>query len=301
MKVLIIDDSPDAIALVKVRLFGDGLDVVSADGGTAGIESVRHERPDLILLDVDMPDMSGFDVCRILKADPDMCVIPIIFLSGSDTAEDKVRGLNLGAVDYISKPFDEFELQARVNAGLRSKYMQDLLAQRSNLDPLTGLSNRQGMTTRLREEWARVDRHGRPLSLTMIEVDRFARIYEAHGHAAGDRVLQVTSGIIAAQCRRVDLPSRCEGAEFAIISPDEIAKDASILAQRCQKHLSKMQLKVNDEEIWVTASFGVADAAGKHDIKDLIRGACHALHQAKLEGGNRVAVERSLDCAPSGV
>jgi CheY-like chemotaxis protein len=93
VKVLIIDDSPEAVALVKVRLSKDGLDVICADGGTAGMEAVKHELPDLILLDVDMPDISGFDVCRMLKADPELCVIPIVFLSASDSAEDKVRGL----------------------------------------------------------------------------------------------------------------------------------------------------------------------------------------------------------------
>ena len=160
MKVLIVDDSPEAVALVRARLAKDGLDVVSADCGTAGFEAVKHELPDLILLDVTMPDISGFDVCRMLKADPELCMIPIVFLSASDTAEDKVRGLNIGAVDYVTKPFDAFELQARVNAGLRTKYMQDLLAQRANIDPLTGLPNRRAMTTRLNEEWARVERHG---------------------------------------------------------------------------------------------------------------------------------------------
>ena len=96
MKVLIIDDSPEAVALVRVRLSRDGLDVVSADCGTDGILAVRRESPDLILLDVDMPDMTGFDVCRMLKAEPDLCMIPVVFLTASDTAEDKVKGLNIG-------------------------------------------------------------------------------------------------------------------------------------------------------------------------------------------------------------
>ena len=300
MKVLIIDDSREIIALVKSQLAKGGLDVVCADCGNTGLESIRHERPDLILLDVSMPDVSGFEVCRTLKADSELCDIPVIFLSASDATEDKIRGLNLGAIDYITKPFDALELQARVNAGLRTKYTQDLLLQRTNVDPLTGLPNRQAMTTRLKEEWARVIRRGRPLTLIMIEVDQFNRISDSHGRVAGDRALQVISETIAGQCRRIDLPVRCGGAEFAIIIPDEIAKDASILAERCQKLISKMQLKVNDKEIWVTASFGVAEAAGKTDIKNLTRACYKALHQAKTDGGNRVVIEQSADCATAG-
>ena len=292
MKVLIIDDSREAVTLVKARLAKEGLDVTSANCGVAGLEAVKHELPDLILLDVSMPDISGFNVCRILKADPELCMIPVVFLSASDTAEDKVRGLNIGAVDYVTKPFDAFELQARVNAGLRTKYMQDLLAQHANIDPLTGLPNERAMTTRLNEEWVRVERHGRPLSFVMVEVDHFDRINDAHGRSAGDRVLQVTSETITSQCRRIDVPVRCGGAQFAVIVPDETAGKAAILAKRCQNCISKMQLKVNDREIWVTASFGVADTAGKTGVKDLTKAACEALHQAKDAGGNRVVTEQ---------
>ncbi|MDP6546898.1 MAG: diguanylate cyclase [Phycisphaerae bacterium] len=300
MKVLIVDDSREAVALVKARLAKDGLDVISADCGTAGLEAVRRELPDLILLDVSMPDISGFDVCRMLKADPELCMIPVVFLSASNTAEDKVRGLNIGAVDYVTKPFDAFELQARVNAGLRTKYMQDLLTEYANIDPLTGLPNQRAMMARLNEEWARVERHGRPLSLVMVEIDHFDRINAAHGRSASDRALQVTSETIASQCRQVDLLARCGDARFAIILPDETAKHAAIPAERCHSCISKMELKVNNAEIWVTASFGVAGADGKASVKDLTKAACKALQQAKEACGNCVVTELPADCAPSG-
>ncbi|MDP6047367.1 MAG: diguanylate cyclase [Phycisphaerae bacterium] len=300
MKVLIIDDSPEAVALVRVRLSRDGLDVVSADCGTDGILAVRRESPDLILLDVDMPDMTGFDVCRMLKAEPDLCMIPVVFLTASDTAEDKVKGLNIGAIDYITKPFDAFELQARVNAGLRTKYMQDLLTERANVDPLTGLANSRAMSNRLAEEWARVERHGRPLSFVMAEMDRFERITSIYGRSTGDRALQVASETIAAQCRQVDLSARCTGGEFGIIVPDEIAKNAAKLAERCQERISKMHLKVNGEEIWATVSFGIADTEGKTSLKDLIESARQALLMAQRTGGNRVVIESTEDCESDG-
>jgi len=299
MKVLIIDDCPEAIALVKVRLSKDGLDVISANCGAAGLEAVRSQRPDLILLDVDMPDKSGFEVCRELKDDSKLSMIPVVFLSGADSAEDKVKGLNIGAVDYITKPFDAFELQARVNASLRTKYMQDLLIDRAHVDPLTGLANRNTLSERLGEEWARVRRHGRPMSIIVAEIDRFERINDAHGRTAGDRALQVVSETIAASCRRVDIPTRCKGPKFAIITPDEVAENAAVLALRCRDRIRTMQLKVNDEEIWVTASFGVADTEDKTSLEELRRAADKALAQARAAGGNRVVTEQQAAEEPA--
>ncbi len=127
MKIVVIDDSPDALTLAKARLAKESVDILCADGGRAGLDMIEKESPDLILLDVDMPDMSGFDVCRILKNDTELQTIPIIFLSGSGGPQDKVRGLDLGAVDFVTKPFDAFELRARVRAALRTKRLQDLL------------------------------------------------------------------------------------------------------------------------------------------------------------------------------
>jgi len=211
MKVLIVDDSPDALALAKARLGKEGLELVCADGGKAALAAARTERPDLILLDVDMPDVSGFEVCRTLKADPELCMIPVIFLSVSGSADDKVKGLNVGAVDYVTKPFDAFELRARVNAALRTKHMQDLLVEYARIDPLTGLANRRGLMVRLAQEWACIQRHGGRLSFIMSDVDHFKRINDTHGHTFGDRALQAIAGAIADQCRRSDLPARYGG------------------------------------------------------------------------------------------
>ncbi len=143
MKILVIDDSPDALAVAKARLARENLDVLCAGGGVEGLQIARRERPDVILLDLDMPDMSGFEVCRRLKADAELCMIPVIFLSGSGSLSDKVKGLDLGAVDYVTKPFDGVELQARVRAALRTKRLQDLLTKYAQIDPVTELWNRR--------------------------------------------------------------------------------------------------------------------------------------------------------------
>lgn len=288
MKILIIDDHPDALAVARSRLAQERVEIVCALGGAAGLDAARREMPDLILLDVDMPDMSGFEVCRTLKADPDLFLIPVLFLSGSGAAEDKVKGLDLGAVDYVTKPFDAFELRARVRAALRTKHLQDLLIEHAHLDPLTGLPNRRALMERLQREWARLQRHGGDLSFIMADLDHFKRVNDTYGHGVGDAMLQEAAKAIARQCRDLDLPARYGGEEFAIIVPDETASGAACLAERCRQQIEQVRLKAASATIRTTASFGVADAAGADSGEMLVARADTALYQAKRAGRNQV-------------
>ena len=288
MKVLIVDDSPDALAVAKTRLLKEGLEVVCADGGKAGLEAARSEQPDLILLDVDMPDISGFELCQQLKADTDLRMIPVIFLTGSGTTADRVKGLDIGADDYVTKPFDAFELRARVRAALRTKHLQDLLAQHARLDPLTELPNRRALTDRLQQEFSRAQRHGGSLSFIMADIDHFKRVNDTHGHTIGDRLLQQVAKAIAGQCRQTDLPARYGGEEFAVIVPDEDASDTVNLAQRCRQAIQAITLDLGQDTLRITASFGVADATGAASEQDLIQAADQALYRAKELGRNRV-------------
>ena len=299
MKVLIVDDSPDSLALVRARLATENLELVTADCGTAGLEMAKNENPDLILLDVDMPDISGFDVCRKLKDDKDLCMIPVIFLTSSGDAQDKVKGLNIGAVDYVTKPFDAFELQARVNAALRTKHMQDMLIEHAHIDPLTGIPNRWSMMERLQQEWARVRRHGGSLSFIMADIDHFKRVNDTYGHSVGDKILQKVSQAIVSQCREIDLPARYGGEEFAITVPDETVEGATVLADRCRQAVAEARVCVGDEDVRVTASFGVAEAASTPSANALVEAADDALYQAKRAGQNRVAVASGTTEAPA--
>ncbi len=290
MKLVVIDDSPDALTLAKARLARESVDILCANGGRAGLEMIRREKPDLILLDVDMPDISGFDVCRILKNHTELQTIPIIFLSGSGGPQDKVRGLDLGAVDFVTKPFDAFELRARVRAALRTKRLQDLLTLHAQLDPLTELMNRRGMNKRLAQEWERVRRHGGALSLAMGDVDHFKKVNDTYGHNVGDRALQHVSRALVSQCRQVDLPVRYGGEEFAIIIPDETTQGARVLLERCREHIANTQITAGDSHLNVTISFGVADSTGKTSLDEIIDAADQALYRAKKSGRNRVEI-----------
>ena len=297
MKLLVIDDNVDALEVVKTRLAKENLEIICADGGIPGLKMARSEKPDLILLDLEMPDMSGFDVCRELKADMELCMVPVLFLSGSTTAEDKVKGLDLGAVDYVAKPFDTFELRARVRAALRTKHLQDLLIEHAHIDPLTGLPNRRALVERLRNEWSRIQRHGGRLSFIMVDIDHFKQINDTYGHHIGDQMLQEVAHGIARQCRDVDLPTRYGGEEFGIVVPDETSIGAEILAERCRREIENVSVSVKGQAVHATASFGVADASNLPSTETLVKRADEALYSAKNAGRNQV---RSCNEIPPG-
>lgn len=298
MKVLIVDDSPDAVALAKARLGKEGLELLCADGGKAGLELASRERPDLILLDVNMPDMSGFDVCRALKADGELCMIPVVFLSGSGGPEDKVKGLDLGAVDYVTKPFDAFELQARVNAALRTKRLQDLLVDRARIDPLTGLCNRGALMEQLDQEWARVQRYERTVALVMADLDHFKRVNDTFGHQAGDMILERIATTMMGQCREADTVGRYGGEEIAILLPESDCSSAAPLAERCRRRIAGTEHHWDKQSIRVTCSFGVACSRDAATAEDLVGLADTALYKAKQGGRNRVCAHEESAVAP---
>jgi two-component system, cell cycle response regulator len=236
-----------------------------------------------------MPDMSGFDVCQALKADPELCMIPILFLSGFVSPEDKIKGLDLGGVDYITKPFDAIELQARVRAALRTKNLQDLLIEHAHIDPLTGLPNRRALMERLQQEWSRMKRHGMPFSFIMADVDHFKKVNDTYGHLVGDQLLKEVAQVFAKQCRTVDTPARYGGEEFAIVVPHETTESAVCLAERCRKNIEKISIPVDGKEVRATVSFGIAETTGLTAPETLIQHADKALYAAKVAGRNKVA------------
>jgi diguanylate cyclase (GGDEF)-like protein len=293
MKILIIDDSADALAVARARLAHEGHEILCAGGGQEGLEAAGRENPDLVLLDVDMPDMTGFEVCRRLKEDAATCSIPVIFLSGSGGTEDKVKGLDLGAVDFVTKPFDAFELRARVRAALRTKHLQDLLRDYALIDALTELPNRRALDERLQQEWARLLRHGGRLALIMADLDRFKRINDKFGHPAGDEVLRQVAHLLARGCRESDMPVRYGGEEFVVVAPETTIDAAADFADRLRLSICSRPLQVHGKALEITASFGVAGHEGLKAPEDLVQAADDAMYAAKEAGRNRVCLAPS--------
>jgi len=290
MKALVIDDSPMALRVAKARLAKENLDVICATDGAAGLALAHTEQPDIILLDVDMPDMSGFNVCKALKTDGDLSMIPVIFVTGSTDTSDKVRGLDLGAVDYVTKPFDAFELRARVRAALRTKHLQDLLVSRARIDPLTELWNRRAFLDHMKQEWSRTQRHGQIFSIIMADLDGFKRVNDTYGHNVGDRVLHEVAQVLMEKCRNVDVPTRWGGEEFAILVPAETAASGAGLAERYRSGIEQLRIEAGENIVTITGSFGVADSAPAPNPEAVIVAADSALYRAKNAGRNRVEV-----------
>ncbi len=294
MKVLIIDDDKNMLAIAAARLRAEELDVICAPSGEAGLAMAAQHKPDVIVLDVNMPGLSGFDVCRKLKDDDDLRMIPVIFLTAMDDTPAKVQGLELGAVDYVTKPFDAFELRARVHAALRTKQLEDMLIECAMLDPLTGLPNRRALLQRGKAEWARCQRKESIFSFIMVDVDRFKNVNDRFGHAAGDRALNAIAEAISSQCRQTDMPCRYGGEEFGILAPAESAQAAMALAQRCCQAVERIRLPHPGQDVRVTVSLGVADSIHADSLDDVIEQADNAMYRAKDAGRNTVCLAEGI-------
>ena len=219
-RVLVADDEPANILLIAHALKGD-CEIVQAASGTDVLELVILGDIDLILLDVVMPGLDGFEICRVLKSSPITAGIPIIFVTALDERRDETRGLDAGAVDYITKPIHPAVVKARVRTHLELKKARDLLEQLASVDPLTGVANRRRFDSALEEEWRRTRRAGRWLSLAIVDVDHFKRFNDRHGHLAGDERLRTIAGALAKSARRAgDLIARYGGEEFGLILPE---------------------------------------------------------------------------------
>jgi len=297
-KVLVIDDSPDLQALVRVRLAKEQVTVASAYDPTTGIKEARTIGPDLILLDVDMPGRDGFSVCAELKSHPETRDIPIIFLSGAASTSDKIRGLDLGAVDYIAKPFDAAELRARVRASLRTRELMNLLARKAMIDGLTGLWNRHYLDAQMTVELTASRRTGEPLACIMADVDHFKAINDKYGHGFGDEVLRRIAAVLSEQCRPHDIVCRYGGEEFAILLPATTAADASEVAERLRHAIEDLRFLYCERPVHVTCSFGVAHLRTKVP-PSILELADEALYSAKSSGRNCVTrwLEPDLEAA----
>ncbi len=223
---LVIDDSLDVHRLLAARLKQEEIDLICTADPREGLARAAAVPPAVILLDLDMPGMDGFEVLRALKDNPATHHVPVIILSGMAGMQDKVTAFELGAIDYVVKPFEFTELRVRLRSALRVHRLLSLLASRAQLDGLTGLWNRAYFDHRLSEEASKSTRHSRPFSIAIADADNFKSINDTFGHPAGDAVLQGLAKILRRECRQSDIVCRYGGEEFVILMPDTTAIDA---------------------------------------------------------------------------
>ncbi len=292
--VLVIDDAPEVHALLAARLRAEGVLLLSALDWAEGRELAMTKAPDLILLDVEMPGFSGLDLCRLLKSDPRTSSIPIIFLTGATDVSTKVHGFDLGAVDYVTKPFHPAELRARVRSALRTKRYQDLLAAKAQVDALTGLRNRGYFDEFLAAAVRSAHAESRPCSLVLVDLDHFKQLNDRFGHPFGDLVLQRVGEIVNASVRVGEAACRYGGEEMALILPNTPVRAAVVVADRVRTAISAIELSPRGERVLVTASFGVAEtgrsgrAGHGASAAALVVAADAALYRAKQHGRDRV-------------
>jgi diguanylate cyclase (GGDEF)-like protein len=303
-RILIVDDHEDNVELLRARLEAWGYKTVCAMDGAEALRAVYESKPDLVLLDVMMPEVDGIEVARRIKSDPSLPFIPIILQTALDSVESKIEGLDAGADDYITKPIHFSELQARVRSLLRIKALQDELARRerdlaemndqllriSRIDGLTGVANRRYLQERLDEMWGHATRLGEPIACVMCDIDKFKSVNDTHGHQAGDAVLRQFAEILQREAREIDRIGRYGGEEFMVLLPGTVLDAAVTFAERVRMAIEAHTFEFDGDAIRRTVSCGVA--AWPHPRVEscdaLIRAADDALYAAKETGRNRV-------------
>jgi diguanylate cyclase (GGDEF)-like protein len=304
-RILVVDDSKTQLDWLVGVLKHEGYEVRTASDGREAIQAARTDPPDLILLDRILPDMDGMVVVRDIKARLKDHFVPVILLSAKADLDSRVKGLQIGADDFLAKPFAEAEIIARCGAMLRIKKLQDELLrtkaeleiakraaeEQSITDGLTGLRNRRFFDERLVEEFKRAQRYTDQLSLMMIDLDHFKLVNDKYGHQAGDVVLRDTAGLIRASIRDPDIACRYGGEEFAIILPKTHLSGALSVAERIWRELGGKTFPVGGG-LKLTGSIGIAFYPAK-DITApelLVRFADEALYQAKKSGRNTICL-----------
>jgi len=297
--ILLVDDVPQNIQILGEILKNEGYSFAIAMNGKETFHLLEKKLPDLILLDVMLPDTDGFKICGKLKENKITAEIPVIFLTAKTETEDKVKGLELGAVDYITKPFEAVEVIARVRTHVQLKKSKDLIRQyyeelekekkllekMAITDDLTQIFNRGHILSRLNDEIKRSERHHGNLSVVMIDIDRFKLINDIYGHQTGDKVLKQIADTLKKSLRETDMLGRYGGEEFLAVLPETDLNNAFYAAERMRKKICELQWK--EADLHVTISCGIAEFKIKEKDFELLRRADNLLYKAKAEGRDK--------------
>ncbi len=294
--ILIIDDD-ETISEILEAILEDDYDLSLADSAMKGLALARSEAPDLILLDIAMPDLDGYEVCRLLKSDVLTNYIPIIFITAKSSAEDETRGLEAGAVDYITKPINPSIVKARVRNHMELKKQRDFLKKLSFTDVLTNLPNRRWFDMWLDREWRRCWRTEKPLSLIMVDIDYFVSYNEEYGDLAGDECIRGVAEHLSQVPRRGgDLLGRFSGQKFAVILPDTPWESLDMLCEKFREVVEQAGIIHDHSTVSnvVTVSVGASAFVPHKDLEPsmLLNKADQMLTMAKKEGHNRVCIDK---------
>ena len=308
-KVLLVEDDVIQAAATKEILMKVGYEVLHAEDGINAIRLVKSEKPDIILLDVVLPGMDGYEVCRWLKIEETTKGIPVIMLTMKKELSDKISGLQIGADDFLPKPYNELELNARIYALLRTKGLQDELRLKNRqleelldkvnymaiTDVLTGLYNRRRFHDVLSTEYERAKRYAVPFSLVMLDIDYFKKVNDTYGHSVGDAVLREVATILKNSIREIDTAARYGGEEFVVVLPNTERKNAQIFAERIRQAIERHAFSGVNKNITVSIGIGGMPDAKVEDEDKLIRCADFALYRAKQSGRNRTVMAEALE------
>lgn len=297
--ILIVDDSEVTRNHLDQLLTRSGIAhrILLARDGSQALQLLTSQGVSLILCDIEMPDLGGMRFLRIVQAIPEYARIPLLLTTVHTDVRHKVQGLSEGAVDYVTKPFVNEELLARVKVQLRLKALQDELVEKNRcleeltrIDHLTQLSNRRHLMELLQGEFARCVRHGGSLSFVLADVDHFKRTNDQFGHLVGDRCLQLVASTLVSQLRKSDSAARFGGEEFAMILPQTDMVGATVVAERFREAVAASCLLVEGRKVPMTVSLGVATypADQVNSVERLIKSADDAMYAAKNAGRNRV-------------
>jgi diguanylate cyclase (GGDEF)-like protein len=304
LRILVADDDPDILTMVSTLLLREGYGVIPATNGVEALSLAQSALPDLLVLDIAMPGMDGYSVCREVRASGPEAP-PVIFLTARVETQDRVVGLDAGAVDYIVKPFSAAELRARVRAALRTKRDTDRLLVAAATDPLTGLLNRSQLGPRVGELVAASRRTGRPLACLMVDLDFFKTVNDTYGHQAGDAVLVEVARRLGDAKRASDVLVRYGGEEFLALLPETDLDGALVVAEKFRAGIADEPVVIQSEahgpiEVSVRASVGVSWLDdGMYDAALLVAAADDALYRAKERGRNRVETPEPLEGGPA--
>jgi diguanylate cyclase (GGDEF)-like protein len=284
--ILVVDSNEVNLALLVAMLESEGYVVSTATDGLEALAKIAGEKPNIVLLEVMIPKLDGFEVCRRIKADPATAVIPVIILTALSSVDDLARGFEAGADDFVTKPVNGPAFMARVRAQLRRKRDYEHILEQSRADPLTGVFNRGYFDAHAPRLAARCRPARQSLSVLMIDVDNLKQVNDAHGHSAGDRVLKQIVDRVTSALRPSDLLARMGGDEFAVVMPETDLDAALQIAERVRSHIGDTAV----EGVVVTVSIGVT--ASRPDVEEELettrQRADAALCKAKGAGGNRV-------------